>query len=38
MILAELYRRGDGWRLRVGQGYDHGLADLARCYGVDVAE
>nr|WP_206327744.1 TerD family protein [Streptomyces sp. S3(2020)] len=39
MILAELYRRGDGWRLRaVGQGYDHGLADLARDYGVDVAE
>ncbi|MFF3487305.1 TerD family protein [Streptomyces sp. NPDC002701] len=39
MILAELYRRGEGWRLRaVGQGYDHGLADLARSYGVDVAE
>ncbi|MFF5497523.1 TerD family protein [Streptomyces aquilus] len=39
MILAELYRRGDGWRLRaVGQGYDHGLADLARGYGVDIAE
>ncbi|MDF3143510.1 MULTISPECIES: TerD family protein [unclassified Streptomyces] len=39
MILAELYRRGEGWRLRaVGQGYDHGLGDLARGYGVDVAE
>ncbi|MEH0652179.1 TerD family protein [Streptomyces scabiei] len=39
MILAELYRRGEGWRLRaIGQGYDHGLADLARGYGVDVAE
>lgn len=39
MILAEIYRRGDGWRLRaVGQGYDHGLADLARGYGVDVTE
>lgn len=39
LILAELYRRGEGWRLRaVGQGYDHGLADLARGYGVDVAE
>ncbi|GAA2270906.1 hypothetical protein GCM10010415_41810 [Streptomyces atrovirens] len=39
MILAEIYRRGDGWRLRaVGQGYDHALADLARHYGVDVAE
>lgn len=37
MILAEIYRRGDGWRLRaVGQGYDCGLADLARGYGVDV--
>jgi DNA polymerase-3 subunit epsilon len=39
MILAELYRRGEGRRLRaVGQGYDRGLADLARSYGVDVAE
>ncbi|MEV2215818.1 TerD family protein [Streptomyces sp. NPDC050997] len=39
MILAEIYRRGEGWRLRaVGQGYDHGLADLARGYGVDVGE
>ncbi|MFF3346645.1 TerD family protein [Streptomyces sp. NPDC002779] len=39
MVLAEIYRRGQGWRLRaVGQGYDHGLADLARGYGVEVAE
>ncbi|MFE4665696.1 TerD family protein [Streptomyces sp. NPDC056716] len=39
MILAEIYRRGDGWRFRaVGQGYDHALADLARGYGVDVTE
>ncbi|MFF9623061.1 TerD family protein [Streptomyces griseosporeus] len=39
MILAEIYRRGEHWRLRaVGQGYDHGLADLARGYGVDVAD
>ncbi|WP_369227165.1 TerD family protein [Streptomyces sp. R39] len=39
MILAEVYRRGEGWRLRaVGQGYDHGLASLARRYGVDIAE
>ncbi|MFH9424971.1 TerD family protein [Streptomyces sp. NPDC017529] len=39
MILAEVYRRGEGWRLRaVGQGYDHGLAELARGYGVDIAE
>ena len=37
MILAEIYRRGDHWRLRaVGQGYDHGLDELARGYGVDV--
>lgn len=39
MILAELYRRGNTWRLRaVGQGYNHGLPDLARNYGVDVTE
>lgn len=39
MILAEVYRREEGWRLRVGgQGYNHGLAELARGYGVDVAE
>ncbi|MER7728126.1 TerD family protein [Streptomyces sp. NPDC096323] len=39
MILAEFYRRGEGWRLRVvGQGYDHGMADLARGYGIDIAD
>ncbi|MER7489571.1 TerD family protein [Streptomyces sp. NPDC126497] len=39
MILAEIHRRGDGWRLRaVGQGHDHALAGLARSHGVDVAE
>ncbi|MFH8974409.1 TerD family protein [Streptomyces sp. NPDC017890] len=39
MLLAELYRRGQSWRLRaVGQGYDHGLGALARSYGVDVAD
>ncbi|MFE6767230.1 TerD family protein [Streptomyces sp. NPDC057689] len=39
LILAELYRRGEGWRMRVvGQGYDHGLAELARGYGVDIAD
>ncbi|MFE0040959.1 TerD family protein [Streptomyces sp. NPDC059015] len=39
MILTEIYRRGPLWRLRaVGQGYDHGLAALARGYGVDVAD
>ncbi|MDA5140278.1 TerD family protein [Streptomyces sp. AD681] len=37
MLLAEIYRRGQSWRLRaVGQGYDHGLGALARGYGVDV--
>ncbi|KAB8162896.1 DNA polymerase III [Streptomyces sp. 3MP-14] len=37
LVLAEVYRRGPRWRLRaVGQGYDHGLADLARRYGVEV--
>jgi DNA polymerase-3 subunit epsilon len=39
MLVAELYRRGSQWRFRaVGQGYDHGLATLARGYGVDVAD
>ncbi|MEU1894375.1 TerD family protein [Streptomyces pristinaespiralis] len=39
LLLAELYRRGPLWRFRaVGQGYDHGLAALARGYGVDVAD
>ncbi|MFC5744180.1 TerD family protein [Actinomadura rugatobispora] len=39
MLLAELYRRGTGWRLRaVGQGYGFGLDGLARLFGVDVAD
>ncbi|MFK4547683.1 DNA polymerase-3 subunit epsilon [Streptomyces tendae] len=39
MLLAEIYRRGESWRLRaVGQGYDHGLGALARGYGVDVTD
>ncbi|MEU6240410.1 VWA domain-containing protein [Streptomyces sp. NPDC047024] len=37
VVLAELYRRGDGWKIRaVGQGYASGLAGLATDYGVDV--
>jgi stress response protein SCP2 len=37
LLLAELYRRGPLWRVRaVGQGYDHGLATLARGFGVEV--
>lgn len=37
MLLAEIYRRGSGWRVRaIGQGYDHGLTELAVRYGVEV--
>jgi DNA polymerase III subunit epsilon len=37
LLLAEIYRRDGSWRLRaIGQGYDHGLAELATRYGVDV--
>ncbi|MGI5127212.1 CAP domain-containing protein [Pseudonocardia sp. CA-107938] len=37
LLVAEVYRRGDGWRLRaVGQGYADGLAGLARDFGVEV--
>ncbi|MYW01218.1 VWA domain-containing protein [Streptomyces sp. SID3343] len=36
-VLAEVYRRGDVWKLRaVGQGYASGLAGLATDYGVDI--
>ncbi|MEV0176119.1 CAP domain-containing protein [Streptomyces sp. NPDC050803] len=39
LLLAEIYRRGDGWKLRaLGQGYADGLAGLARDFGVDVVE
>jgi uncharacterized protein YkwD len=39
LLLAEIYRRGTGWKLRaVGQGYADGLAGLARDFGVDVVE
>jgi stress response protein SCP2 len=37
VVLAELYRRNAGWKIRaVGQGYASGLAGLATNYGVDV--
>lgn len=37
--LLTIYRRGDAWRLRtVGQGYEVGLAGLARMHGVDVKD
>ncbi|MDN0199018.1 CAP domain-containing protein [Streptomyces sp. S.PNR 29] len=39
LLLAEIYRRGDHWKLRaVGQGYADGLAGLARDFGVDVVD
>ncbi|MFE3542823.1 exonuclease domain-containing protein [Nocardia sp. NPDC059177] len=39
LLLAELYLRGDTWRLRaVGQGYESDLAALARGYGVAVED
>ncbi|WP_200301516.1 CAP domain-containing protein [Streptomyces adelaidensis] len=39
LLLAELYRRGPGWKLRaLGQGYADGLAGVARDFGVDVIE
>lgn len=39
LLLAEIYRRGDGWKLRaLGQGYADGLAGLARDFGVDVVD
>ncbi|MFC8125872.1 CAP domain-containing protein [Streptomyces sp. NPDC057302] len=39
LLLAEIYRRGQGWKLRaLGQGYADGLAGVARDFGMDVAE
>ncbi|WP_425837758.1 TerD family protein [Streptomyces fractus] len=36
-VLGELYRRQGAWKFRaVGQGYDTGLAGLARDYGITV--
>ena len=38
MIFGELYRSRGEWKFRaVGQGYDAGLAGIARDFGVDVA-
>ncbi|MEV3853236.1 TerD family protein [Streptomyces sp. NPDC050095] len=37
LICGELYRRGDGWRLRaVGEGYSNGLVGLATDFGISV--
>ncbi|MCX4766899.1 TerD domain-containing protein [Streptomyces sp. NBC_01275] len=39
VLLSELYRRGETWKLRaIGQGYADGLAGLATDFGIDVAE
>lgn len=39
LILAELYRRNDQWKVRaVGQGFEGGLGPLARHFGVEVAD
>lgn len=39
MTFAELYRRQGQWKFRaVGQGFNGGLAPLARSFGIDVAE
>jgi len=38
VVLVEFYRRGETWKVRaVGQGYDDGLAGLARDFGVSIA-
>ena len=37
LVCTEIYRRDGRWRLRaIGQGYQDGLAGLARDFGVDV--
>lgn len=38
LILAEIYRRGEDWKLRVvGQGFENGLSAIATHFGVDIA-
>lgn len=38
MIFAEIYRYNGEWKFKaVGQGFDNGLAELARNFGVDIA-
>ncbi|MCP2274577.1 putative conserved protein, AIM24 family [Nocardia amikacinitolerans] len=37
VVCVEIYRRGGAWKIRaVGQGYDDGLAGIARAFGVNV--
>lgn len=39
MTFGEIYRRGGEWKFRaVGQGFNGGLAPLARSFGIDVAD
>lgn len=39
MVFGELYRRSGQWKFRaVGQGFNGGLAPLARSFGIEVAE
>jgi stress response protein SCP2 len=39
LLLLEIYRRGDAWKVRaVGQGYANGLAGIATDFGVAVDE
>ncbi|WP_078916290.1 TerD family protein [Streptomyces viridochromogenes] len=39
VLLMELYRRGETWKLRaIGQGYADGLAGLATDFGIEVAQ
>ena len=39
LVLGEVYRHAGGWKVRaVGQGWDSGLAGLARDYGVSVED
>jgi tellurite resistance protein TerA len=39
MTFGELYRRNNEWKFRaVGQGFNGGLAPLARSFGIDVAD
>lgn len=39
VILAEIYRRNGGWKVRaVGQGFTGGMAPLARSFGMDVSD
>ena len=38
LILGEIYKRGDQWKLRaVGQGFDGGLAAISTHFGVEIA-